>query len=110
MVRAAVDGVVLAYPPSPSVARAGPAAASSWLVSDLSDAMSTAMADVREVIVARMRCWYLPWPSWTRLCRSSRIQGMSRETASSMIACVEGPKADRSAIRMSRSSAAGRSR
>ena len=32
---------------------------------------------------------------------------MSRETASSMMACVEGPKADRSAMRMSRSSAAG---
>ena len=80
-----------------------PAANSSWLVSALSEAMSTAMELVREVIVARMRCWWTPWPSWTRECRSRRIQGMSRETASSMMACVDGPNADRSATRMSRS-------
>ena len=33
-----------------------PAPWSSWFVSALSDAMSTAIEDVREVIVARMRC------------------------------------------------------
>ena len=73
----------------------------------LSEAMSTAMAAVREVIVARMRCWWMPWPSWIRLWRSSRIQGMSRCAASSMRACVDGPKAWRSAIRMSFSSSSG---
>ena len=43
-----------------------PAESRSRLVRLLSDAMSTAMADVREVIVARIRCWWTPWPSWTR--------------------------------------------
>ena len=37
-----------------------PAAASSWFVIFLSDAMSTARADVIDVIVARIRCWYFP--------------------------------------------------
>ena len=31
-------------------------------MSFLSDAMSTAMPLVREVIVARIRCWWTPWP------------------------------------------------
>ena len=96
--------------PTPSAARAARPSCSSWLVRLLSEAMSTAIAAVREVIVARMRCWWTPWPSCTRLCRSSRIQGMSRETASSMIACVDGPNARRSASRISRSSSSAKSR
>ena len=72
----------------------------------LSLAMSTPMADVREVIVARMRCWWTPWPSWTSEARSRRRNGMSREAASSRIAWVDGPNAWRSARRMSASSSA----
>ena len=59
--------------------------------------MSTARAPVFDVIVARMRCWWTPWPSWTSDALLSRIQGMSRLTASSTIAAVDGPNAVRSA-------------
>ena len=75
-----------------------PAAASSRVVSSLSPAMSTASADVFDVMVARMRRWWTPCPSCTRECSLSRSQGMSRETASSRIACVDGPNAVRSAV------------
>ena len=75
-------------------------------MSFLSDAMSTAMPPVRDVIVARIRCWWTPWPSWTRLNRSSRMYGMSRPAASSSSACVDGPNASRSASRISFSSSA----
>ena len=74
-----------------------PAAASSRVVSSLSPAMSTASAEVLEVIVARIRRWWTPWPSCTRECWFSRSQGMSRDTASSRIAWVDGPNAVRSA-------------
>ena len=43
-----------------------PAESRSRLVRLLSDAMSTPIADVSDVIVARIRCWWTPWPSWTR--------------------------------------------
>ena len=75
----------------------------------LSLAMSTPIALVRLVIVARIRCWWTPWPSWTSEYLSSRMKGMSRLTASSMRAWVEGPKADRSASRMSFSRSSPRS-
>ncbi len=42
-----------------------PAESSSRLVRLLSDATSTPMADVSEVIVARIRCWWTPCPNWT---------------------------------------------
>ncbi len=57
-----------------------PAEASSWFVIFLSPAMSTASALVKEVIVARIRCWYLPCPSWTSDCSFRRMNGMSRVT------------------------------
>ena len=47
-------------------------------------------------MVARMRFWCTPWPSWTSEELFSRMNGMSRLTASSMIAWVDGPNADRS--------------
>ncbi len=72
----------------------------------LSPAMSTASEEVFEVIVARIRCWYFPQPSWTSEASFSRIQGMSRVAASSIRACVDGPNARRSASRMSHSSSA----
>ena len=72
--------------------------------------MSTASALVLDVIVARIRCWYLPQPSWTSEASFSRIQGMSRLAASSMIACVDGPNARRSASRIRRSSSARKSK
>ena len=87
-----------------------PAEASSWFVIFLSPAMSTARALVIEVIVARIRCWYFPWPSWTSECSFRRIHGMSRVTASSMIAWVDGPNWRRSASRISRSSSASKSK
>ena len=68
------------------------------------------MAEVSEVIVARIRCWWTPCPNWTSECRSSRKNGMSRLTASSMSAWVDGPKAWRSASRMSRSSSGAKSK
>jgi hypothetical protein len=61
--------------------------------------MSTASAPVLEVIVARMRWAWTPWPSWTSEAELSRMNGMSREAASSRMAAVEGPKATRSAWR-----------
>ena len=76
----------------------------------MSEATSTPMADVSEVIVARIRCWWTPWPNWTSECRSSRMNGMSRLTASSMSAWVDGPNAWRSASRMSRSSSGAKSK
>ena len=87
-----------------------PAAPSRRVVRSLSEAMSTAIAEVAEVIVARIRLAWTPWPSWTREYWLSRIQGMSRETASSTIACVEGPKAVRSARRMKLSSSSSQSK
>ena len=87
-----------------------PAESSSWLVRLLSDATSTPIADVREVIVARIRCWWTPCPNWTSECRSSRMNGMSRLTASSMSAWVDGPNACRSAIRIRRSSSGAKSK
>ncbi len=86
-----------------------PADASSWFVIFLSPAMSTASALVSEVIVARMRCWYFPCPSWTSDCSFRRMNGMSRVTASSMMACVDGPNCRRSASRISRSSSSSKS-
>ena len=50
-----------------------PADSSSCRVSCLSPAMSTARAEVFDVIVARMRCWYFPWPSCTRDWSFSRM-------------------------------------
>jgi hypothetical protein len=72
--------------------------------------MSTASEDVFEVIVARIRCWYFPHPSWTSDCSFRRMNGMSRLAASSRIACVEGPNARRSASRISRSMPARKSK
>ena len=46
-------------------------------------------------MVARMRCWWTPWPSCTSECSLSRSHGMSRDTASSRMACVDGPNAVR---------------
>ena len=48
------------------------------MVRSLSEAMSTAIALVAEVIVARIRLAWTPWPSWTREYWLSRIHGMSR--------------------------------
>jgi hypothetical protein len=48
---------------------------------------------VRPVTVAWMRCWYLPWPSWIRLCSFSRSQGMLRSSAALTRLAVEGPSA-----------------
>ncbi len=87
-----------------------PAAPSSLVVRSLSEAMSTAIDDVSEVIVARIRLAWTPWPSWTREYWLSRIHGMSRETASSTIACVEGPNAVRSARRMKSSRSVSQSK
>ena len=53
--------------------------------------------------MARIRFSWTPWPSCTSECWLSRIHGMSRETASSRIACVDGPNAVRSARRMNAS-------
>ena len=80
------------------------------MVRSLSEAMSTAIELVSQVIVARMRLAWTPWPSWTREYWLSRIHGMSRETASSTIACVEGPKAVRSARRMKASRSVSQSK
>ena len=52
-----------------------PAAESSRVVRSLSEAMSTAIAEVAEVIVARIRLAWTPCPSWTRECWLSRIPG-----------------------------------
>ncbi len=76
----------------------------------LSLAMSTARAPVFDVIVARIRCWWTPWPSCTSEALLSRIHGMSRLTASSTMAAVDGPNAVRSAIRMNSSSASWKSK
>ena len=100
-------------PPSSTTSARGtgrPAESSSRLVRLLSDATSTPIAEVCEVIVARIRCWWTPWPNWTSEWRSSRMNGMSRLTASSMSACVDGPNACRSASRMSRSSSGAKSK
>ncbi len=70
----------------------------------MSLATSTAMAEVAEVIVARIRFWWTPCPSWTSEYSLSLIHGMSRDTASSTIACVDGPNAVRTAARRNRSS------
>ena len=59
--------------------------------------------------MARMRFAWTPWPSWTSEYWLSRIHGMSRETASSRIAWVDGPNAVRSARRMKVSSSASQS-
>ena len=66
--------------------------------------------DVSEVIVARIRLAWTPWPSWTREYWFSRIHGMSRETASSTMAWVDGPNAVRSARVRKRSSSASKSK
>ena len=79
-----------------------PVAARSWLVSFLSDAMSTAIELVLQVMVARMRCWWTPWPSWTSEAgHSGGSTGCRAAPASSSSACVDGPKAARSASRTS---------
>ena len=62
------------------------------MVRSLSLATSTAIEPVSDVIVARIRFACTPWPSCTRLALFSRIHGMSRETASSTIAWVDGPE------------------
>lgn len=74
------------------------------MVRSLSLATSTAIEPVSDVIVARIRFACTPCPSWTRLNLFSRIHGMSRDTASSTIAWVDGPNAVRSACLMNRSS------
>ena len=86
-----------------------PAEASSRVVMSLSPAMSTASAPVFDVIVARMRCWWTPCPSCTRLPLLSRMNGMSRLTASSRMAPVDGPNAVRSARVRNRSSSVAKS-
>ena len=78
-------------------------------MSSLLLAMSTATEEVLEVMVARMRFWCTPWPSWTSEELFSRMKGMSRLTASSMIAWVDGPNADRSPRMMKLSSSASKS-
>ncbi len=75
----------------------------------LSEAMSTAIEEVFDVMVARIRLAYAPWPSCTSECWLSRIHGMSRETASSRIACVDGPNAVRWARLMNVSSSVSQS-
>ena len=55
-----------------------PVAARSWFVSFLSDAVSTAIELVLLVMVARMRCWWTPWPSWTS---EALIQADPRDVA-----------------------------
>ena len=60
-------------------------------MSFLSPAMSTPSAGVSEVMVARMRRWYFPCPSWISDWSFKRIHGMSRLAASSRMAWVEGP-------------------
>ena len=50
-----------------------PAEASRRVVMSLSLAMSTARAPVLEVIVARIRCAWTPWPSWTSEAVLSRM-------------------------------------
>ncbi len=87
-----------------------PVAASSLLVSFLSDAMSTPSELVWLVMVARMRCWWTPWPSWTSDCSFRRMDGMSRRAASSRMAWVDGPKAARSASRTSFSNSTRKSK
>ena len=87
-----------------------PADASSRVVRSLSLATSTAIDPVSDVIVARIRFACTPWPSWTRLALFSRIHGMSRDTASSTIACVDGPNAVRSACLMNFSSSVVKSK
>ena len=86
-----------------------PADPSSWFVIFLSLAMSTASALVREVMVARIRCWYFPCPSCTSDCSFRRMNGMSRLAASSRMAWVDGPNCRRSASRINRSSSAAKS-
>ena len=76
-----------------------PAEPSSFVVRSLSLAMSTARAPVLDVIVARMRWAWTPWPSWTSEAELRRMKGMSRDAASSRMAAVDGPKATRSAWR-----------
>ena len=60
-------------------------------------------------MVARIRFWWTPWPSWTSEAVFSRRYGMSRLTASSTIAWVDGPNAVRSPRMMNRSSSASKS-
>ena len=80
------------------------------MVRSLSEAMSTAIEDVSDVMVARIRLAWTPWPSCTREYWLSRIHGMSRDTASSTMAWVEGPNAVRSARRMNPSRSASQSK
>ena len=80
------------------------------MVRSLSEAMSTAIELVADVIVARIRFAWTPWPSWTREYWLSRIQGMSRDTASSMMAWVDGPNAVRWARLMKASSSLSQSK
>lgn len=78
-------------------------------MSSLLLAMSTATEDVLDVIVARIRLACTPWPSCTSEEVFSRMKGMSRLTASSRMACVDGPKAARSPRMMKFSSSASKS-
>ena len=55
------------------------------------------MCGVRLVTVAWMRCWYWPWPNWTRLWSLSRIQGIRRSSAARTSDIVLGP--ERAALR-----------
>ena len=75
-----LDGAAQPCAPTPAWARAAPPSASSFVVRSLSLAMSTARAPVLEVIVARMRWAWTPWPSCTSEAELSRMKGMSRLT------------------------------
>ena len=104
-------GLVTTVPPSFFAARSAPVASltSSWrgtgrpseprilLVSSLSLASSTAICGVLPVIVAWMRCWYLPWPNWISDCWFRRNQGMPRSSAARTSEAVDGPSARRCA-------------
>ncbi len=59
------DGLVLRGRPRRRAGPADPAESRSRFVRLLSEATSTPIAEVCEVIVARMRCWWMPWPNWT---------------------------------------------
>ncbi len=98
-IRRATDTAWSAVRTASALGTGRPADPRSLVVSSLSPAMSTASAEVFDVIVARMRWAWTPCPSCTREYWFSRCQGMSRDTASSRIAWVLGPNPIRCAFR-----------
>src|SRR5215217_8045999 len=88
---------------------ATPISVSRRLVRFLSPAVSTATSEVWPVMLARMRCWFAPQPSWTRLWSLRRISGIPRRRASSTSDCVVGPSRPRVTSSRSSSTAAFRS-